>query len=156
MFTLTFELGQASTVESYLDNVAITKWFPHVTLTTVPSPPPHTLYSTWGISQLSASALLGPSIIASVAKLAREQGIKNTSTHGSRWLSSGAFAVDEGGKVVWSHGAMSANGVSDLKAAVAALRPPKPDRGRWKDPSSDDVDAPTRPLPPDRCLVSHY
>ncbi|KAG8868497.1 hypothetical protein FRB97_002343 [Tulasnella sp. 331] len=143
------------TVDSYLDHLAITKWFPHITITTVPSPHPHTLYSNWGISQLTASSLLGHSVIANVAKLAKEQGIKNTTTHGSRWLSSGAFAVDERGTIAWSHVAKSADDVSDLKAAVAALKPPKQDPDRWRDLNDRD-DVSKRPLPPNRCLVSHY
>ncbi|KAG8845352.1 hypothetical protein FRB96_002552 [Tulasnella sp. 330] len=147
--------SDTETVDSYLDHLAITKWFPHITITTVPSPHPHTLYSNWGISQLTASSLLGHSVIANVAKLAKEQGIKNTTTHGSRWLSSGAFAVDERGTIAWSHVAKSADDVSDLKAAVAALKPPKQDPDRWRDLNDRD-DVSKRPLPPNRCLVSHY
>ncbi|KAG8979577.1 hypothetical protein FRB94_011598 [Tulasnella sp. JGI-2019a] len=109
-------------MEHYLENLAITKWFPLVTITTIPSPPPHTLYATWGISQLPLRSILSRSIRSNAKKRGKEKGIKNTKIHGSRRLNSGAFAMDEVGKVVWSHVAESADDVSDLKAAVAALK----------------------------------
>ncbi|KAG8992473.1 hypothetical protein FRB94_011597 [Tulasnella sp. JGI-2019a] len=109
-------------VEVYLDNVPTTRLLSLDNITIVSSPPPHTLYSTWGISQLTFTSLFSPSGISSAIKLRKERGIKNTETHGSRWLSSGAFAVDQAGKVVWTHVARSADDVSDLKAAVASLK----------------------------------
>jgi hypothetical protein len=54
--------------------------------------------------------------------LARGKGIKNTTTVGSRWLNSGAFAIDRQGTVVWSHVASQADDVSDLEAAVKAIK----------------------------------
>jgi hypothetical protein len=53
--------------------------------------------------------------------LAKDKGIKNQETVGSRWLNSGAFAVDKDGKVLWSHVATRADDVSDLEAAVGAI-----------------------------------
>jgi len=53
--------------------------------------------------------------------LAREKGIKNTTTVGSRWLNSGTFAVDGQGVVLWNHVATRADDVSDLEAAVDAI-----------------------------------
>ncbi|KAG8979576.1 hypothetical protein FRB93_010113 [Tulasnella sp. JGI-2019a] len=119
-----FLVSQSDTedVEVYLDNVPTTRLLSLDNITIVSSPPPHTLYSTWGISQLTFTSLFSPSGISSAIKLRKERGIKNTETHGSRWLSSGAFAVDQAGKVVWTHVARSADDVSDLKAAVASLK----------------------------------
>jgi hypothetical protein len=54
--------------------------------------------------------------------LARGKGIKNTTTVGSRWLNSGAFAVDGKGVVLWSHVATRADDVSNLEAAVNAIQ----------------------------------
>lgn len=54
-------------------------------------------------------------------ELAREKGIKNPETVGSRWLNSGAFAVSAEGKVLWSHVAARADDVSDLKSALKAI-----------------------------------
>ncbi|KAG9024440.1 hypothetical protein FRB95_011525 [Tulasnella sp. JGI-2019a] len=120
-FFLVFQ-SDTEDVEVYLDNVPTTRLLSLDNITIVSSPPPHTLYSTWGISQLTFTSLFSPSGISSAIKLRKERGIKNTETHGSRWLSSGAFAVDQAGKVVWTHVARSADDVSDLKAAVASLK----------------------------------
>ena len=54
-------------------------------------------------------------------ELAREKGIKNQETVGSRWLNSGAFAISADGKVLWTHVAAQADDVSDLKAALSAI-----------------------------------
>lgn len=75
----------------------------------------------WGISQLSAGSVFGPGVISRVMELAREKGIKNQETVGSRWLNSGAFAVSAEGKVLWSHVAARADDVSDLESALKAI-----------------------------------
>jgi hypothetical protein len=54
-------------------------------------------------------------------ELARTKGIKNQETVGSRWLNSGAFAISEEGKVLWSHVAARADDVSDLEAALGTI-----------------------------------
>jgi hypothetical protein len=112
---------QTETTKDYLTKLPVEGDLTNPPFSIISSPEPHSLYSTWGISQLSLSSVINMDILGSVKDLAREKNIKNTLTVGSRWLNSGGFAVDKEGKIVWTHVAERSDDVSDLDAAVKAL-----------------------------------
>ncbi|KAG8870964.1 hypothetical protein FRB98_001230 [Tulasnella sp. 332] len=114
--------SEAKVIKSYLKSIPIHKWLLLDNITCIPSPPPHKIYSTWGIWQLTILTLFSSTTASKVRPL-WEKDIKNTKTHDLRWLSSGAFVIDKGGTFEWGHIAKGVYEVSDLKGMVSALRP---------------------------------
>lgn len=58
----------------------------------------------------------------SVYRLAKQEGIHNRPTEsGTRWQTSGSFAVDREGKVTWSKPSTSADEVPDFDVALESF-----------------------------------
>lgn len=63
------------------------------------------IYAQWGLGVSSFWHVLSPWSMWSVYKLGKEEGIWNRSTEsGSRWQTSGSFAIDKEGMVAWGRG----------------------------------------------------
>lgn len=83
------------------------------------------VYAQWGLGTVSWGHLLSPSGLVGVWKLGREQRIWNRPTEsGTRWQSSGNWAVDGEGYVRWGGAAARADDVIDVVAAISALQKP--------------------------------
>lgn len=55
--------------------------------------------------------------------MAKQEGIKNRPTEsGTRWQSSGVYAVDASGVVKYSHPSATTDDLGDLEAAVQSVR----------------------------------
>ncbi|WYZ44800.1 hypothetical protein EsH8_VIII_000116 [Colletotrichum jinshuiense] len=81
-----------------------------------------TVYGQWGLGTSSFMHVLSPSALSNVFRLAREEGISNRPTEsGSRWQTSGAWAVDGQGKVTWGGPSESAPDIPNVEEAVATL-----------------------------------
>lgn len=79
-------------------------------------------YSAWGLGASSAGHFLSPSALWDMVKVGREEGIWNRPTEsGSRWQTSGFFAIDADGVVRWGRKAEAASDVPDFENAVKAL-----------------------------------
>ncbi len=84
------------------------------------------IYAAWGLGTSNAWHMLHPVSLLAGFQLARNDGIWNRPTEsGTRWQTSGAFAVDKDGVVRWLHVAQMASDVPDLEAAVNAIKPVK-------------------------------
>jgi hypothetical protein len=80
------------------------------------------IYAQWGLGVSNAWHVLNPWSMYSVYKLGKKQGIWNKPTEsGSRWQTSGSFAVDGEGVVKWSRIAKSADDIPDFKEALKSL-----------------------------------
>jgi AhpC/TSA antioxidant enzyme len=80
------------------------------------------LYARWGLGISSLWHVLNPWSLYSVYKLASGEKIKNRPTEsGSRWQTSGSFAVDQDGIVRWSRVAKHADDIPDVQEALATL-----------------------------------
>jgi hypothetical protein len=80
------------------------------------------IYAKWGLGVVSWGHVLSPAGMVNVWKLGREQGIWNRPTEsGSRWQSSGYWAVDQGGFVRWGGPACRADDVMNVAEAVKGL-----------------------------------
>lgn len=80
------------------------------------------IYSAWGLGVSGYAHVLSPSSLFQVWKLGREQGIWNRPAEsGSRWQTSGSFAVDDNGVLRWGKPASSADEIPDFEKAIAAL-----------------------------------
>jgi hypothetical protein len=80
------------------------------------------LYSAWGLGISSTWHALSPSVLWSVYRLGKDEGIWNRPTEsGSRWQTSGAFAVSRFGSIAWSHVAVSAADIPNLDEALLEL-----------------------------------
>ena len=80
------------------------------------------LYAQWGLGTSSVWHAVGPSVLWSLYKLGTGEGIWNRTTEsGTRWQTSGAFAVDHFGTVRWAHISQSADDLPNLDEAVRAL-----------------------------------
>ncbi|RYO85856.1 hypothetical protein DL762_005003 [Monosporascus cannonballus] len=86
------------------------------------------LYAQWGLGVSGAWHLLNPLSLWRTLQLGRDEGIWNRPVEsGTRWQTSGAFAVDppgpgpEGSVVRWAWVAASADDLPDLRAALKAL-----------------------------------
>lgn len=78
------------------------------------------LYAAWGLGVSSYWHVLAS--LGEVSRLYKEEGIKNRWTEsGSRWQTSGSFAIDGKGIVKWSKPAMHAGEVPDFGDAVSAV-----------------------------------
>lgn len=83
------------------------------------------IYAQWGLGAVSWGHVLSPAGLLNIWKLGKEQGIWNRPTEsGSRWQSSGHWAVDQEGYVRWGKPAARADDMVDVAEAVEALRRP--------------------------------
>lgn len=79
-------------------------------------------YAAWGLGASSFGHTLSPSALYEVWRLGKEEGIWNRPTEsGSRWQTSGFWAVDGDGIVRWGREATSASDVPQFKDAVSSL-----------------------------------
>ncbi|KAF9733125.1 hypothetical protein PMIN06_004670 [Paraphaeosphaeria minitans] len=80
------------------------------------------IHAQWGLGVSSFWHVLNPWSLLSVYRLAKQEGIYNRPTEsGTRWQTSGTFAVDGKGKVTWSKPSASADEVPDLEDALKSL-----------------------------------
>ncbi|KAH9812640.1 AhpC/TSA family [Teratosphaeria destructans] len=80
------------------------------------------LYAAWGLGPTSYGHVLSLSSLQEVWRLARDEGIANRPTEsGSRWQTSGFWAIDADGITRWGRPAKSADDVPDFEQAVEAL-----------------------------------
>ncbi|RSM02490.1 hypothetical protein CEP52_007933 [Fusarium oligoseptatum] len=80
------------------------------------------IYAKWGLGISSTWHAVNPVTLWSVFSLGKNEGIWNRPTEsGSRWQTSGAFAVDRDGTIRWAHVSRTADDVPDLQAAATAL-----------------------------------
>lgn len=81
------------------------------------------LYAKWGLGVSSAWHVLNPWSMYSVYTTGKQDNIWNRPTEsGSRWQTSGSFAVDGKGVVTWSKVAKAADDIPDFQDALKALR----------------------------------
>jgi len=80
------------------------------------------LYAQWGLGVSSAWHVLNPWSMYSAIKLGKQEKIWNKPTEsGSRWQTSGSFAVDGEGIVRWASVAKAADHIPDFSEALNAL-----------------------------------
>lgn len=80
------------------------------------------LYAQWGLGVSSAWHVLNPLSMYSVFKLGKQEKIWNRPTEsGSRWQTSGSFAVDSEGIVRWASVAKAADDIPNFSEALSAL-----------------------------------
>jgi hypothetical protein len=80
------------------------------------------LYAQWGLGISSAWHVLNPWSMLSVLNLAWKEKIVNRPTEsGSRWQTSGSFAVDGKGIVRWISVAEAADNIPDFNDALKTL-----------------------------------
>ena len=80
------------------------------------------MYAAWGLGLSSIWHALNPFALYSVYRLGTAEGIWNRPTEsGSRWQTSGAFAVDVDGTVRWAHVSGAADDLPNFEAALEAL-----------------------------------
>ncbi|KAL9038193.1 MAG: hypothetical protein Q9214_005384 [Letrouitia sp. 1 TL-2023] len=80
-------------------------------------------YAQWGLGISSLWHVLNPWGLWNVYKLGKEENIWNRPTEsGSRWQTSGSFAIDRKGIVRWGGVALRANWVPDFEEAVRAIK----------------------------------
>ena len=79
-------------------------------------------YADWGLGISSFWHVLNPAGMWNAYKLGKEEGISVRPTEsGSRWQTSGSFAVDGQGIVRWGQAAPSADWIPDFEEAVNAI-----------------------------------
>jgi hypothetical protein len=79
-------------------------------------------YAKWGLGTSSAWHFLNPWALYSVYAVGKGEGIWNRPTEsGSRWQTSGAWAVDTDGVVKWGGLAKAADDVPDFGEALRSL-----------------------------------
>lgn len=80
------------------------------------------LYAQWGLGVSSTWHVLNPMSLYRTIRLGKDEGIWNRTTEsGTRWQTSGAFAVDADGVVRWAKVAATADDLPDLHEALGAL-----------------------------------
>lgn len=80
------------------------------------------LYAQWGLGVASTWHVLNPWSMYSVYQLGKKENIWNLPTEsGSRWQTSGSFAVDGEGAVRWTGVAKAADDIPDFRDALKAL-----------------------------------
>ena len=80
------------------------------------------LYAAWGLGAASLWHVLNPFSMWNMVKMGRAEGIWNRPTEtGTRWQTSGSWAVDEKGFVRWGGASKEASDLPDFGAAVKAL-----------------------------------
>lgn len=79
-------------------------------------------YLAWGLGASSFSHVLSPSTLYEVYRVGKEEGFWNRPTEsGSRWQTSGCWAIDSGGIIRWGRVAESAGDIPRFEDAVSAL-----------------------------------
>lgn len=79
-------------------------------------------YGAWGLGIASFWHVLNPQGLYELYRMANDEGIVNRPTEsGYRWQTSGSWAVDAKGKVVWGGPVKTANEIPDFAHAVKAL-----------------------------------
>jgi len=79
------------------------------------------IYAAWGLGPSSYAHVLSPSSMYEAWRLGKEEGIWNRPTEsGSRWQTSGYFAVDSKGVVRWGGAAKRADDMPDFEEAARA------------------------------------
>jgi len=80
------------------------------------------VYAEWGLGVSSAWHVLNPQSLYSAYKLGKQEGIWNRPTEsGSRWQTSGSFAVDKEGIVRWKKVSNAADDVPNFEDGVETL-----------------------------------
>jgi hypothetical protein len=83
------------------------------------------LYNAWGLGVSSAWHVLNPFSMYSVFRLARASGsekfVNRPTESGTRWQTSGSFAVSKDGTVTWGQAAKSADFIPDFDEALKSL-----------------------------------
>lgn len=83
------------------------------------------LFARWGLGVSSFWHVLSPGALWAVYQLGRDEGIWNKPTEsGSRWQTSGSFAVDSNGVVKWGRPATYSGDIPDFEEAVRMLQVP--------------------------------
>jgi hypothetical protein len=84
--------------------------------------PDRDLYAAWGLGTSSTWHALNPWSLYSAYRLGKDEGIWNTPTQsGSRWQTSGAFAVDARGFVRYAQVATAADYVAEFEEMLGTL-----------------------------------
>ncbi|KAI5359227.1 Putative alkyl hydroperoxide reductase subunit C/ Thiol specific antioxidant [Septoria linicola] len=79
-------------------------------------------YAAYGLGISSWLHVLSPASMMNVFSLARKEGISNRPTEsGTRWQTSGTYAIGEDGKVKWGGPASRADDVPDFEQIVQYL-----------------------------------
>ena len=79
-------------------------------------------YAEWGLGISGFWHVLNPLGLWNVYKMGKEEGIWNRPTQsGSRWQTSGSFAIDSQGIVRWGQVAPGADWIPDFEEAVKAV-----------------------------------
>ncbi|CAK1361039.1 hypothetical protein CB0940_03551 [Cercospora beticola] len=79
-------------------------------------------YNAYGLSVSSWGHVLSAGSMWNVWNLAKNEGISNRPTEsGSRWQTSGTFAIGEDGRVKWGGAANRADDIPNFEEAVKAL-----------------------------------
>ncbi len=80
------------------------------------------LYAQWGLGVSSAWHVLNPVSLYRTIRFGQDEGIWNRAAEtGTRWQTSGAFALDPDGTVRWARVAATADDLPDLNEALEAL-----------------------------------
>jgi len=83
------------------------------------------LYLAWGLGVSSFWHVLNPLSMWSAIQLSRKKGaehfVNRPTESGTRWQTSGSFAVDKDGLVQWVRVAPSANDIPDFKEALKSV-----------------------------------
>ena len=81
------------------------------------------LYSAWGLGPSNYAHVLSPWSLHGAWRLGKNEGIWNRPTEsGSRWQTSGTFAVDGSGLVRWGGPAKRADEIPDFEQAIQSLQ----------------------------------
>jgi hypothetical protein len=81
------------------------------------------IYGQYGLGVASFWHVLNPWSLGAVFTMAKEEKIKNRPTEsGTRWQTSGVYAVDSSGVVRYSHPSATTDDLGDLEAAVQSVR----------------------------------
>lgn len=80
------------------------------------------MYAQWGLGVSSTWHVLSPVALYKTFQLGKQENVWNRPTEsGTRWQTSGAFAVDVDGTVRWTQVATSAPDMPNLDEAVRTL-----------------------------------
>lgn len=81
------------------------------------------IYGQYGLGVASFWHVLNPWSLGAVFTMAREEKIANRPTEsGTRWQTSGVYAVDASGVVKYSHPSATTDDLGDLEAAVKSIK----------------------------------
>ena len=81
------------------------------------------IYARWGLGVSNFWHVLNPWGMWNVYKLGKKDNIWNRPTEsGTRWQTSGSFAIDKDGRVRWGQPAPSADWIPDFEEAIRAIK----------------------------------